>query len=186
MTETDSRPPRRDHEAPLPPHRPRPHRRVRRADLGLRLRRRDPRRRLRRPDHPADLRRDARRLPARARPRLPRRRRSTSCLGAVGLPVFAEHSSGLGVFTGVERRLPLVLPRRRAGRRLPGQVRRRAQGQDPRARRVPLLAHRERAGHPPDGHRRADARTSTSPWPRPSRSTSSSGSATSSRRPWSR
>ena len=31
-------------------------------------------------------------------------------LGAIGLPVFAEHTSGLGVFTGAERRLPVSFP----------------------------------------------------------------------------
>ena len=79
-------------------------------------------------------------------------------LGAIGLPVFAEHSSGLAVFTSVSAGYLWSFPLAAAGRRLPGEVRRRAERGKTRALVVFLCSiTAQHPRDPPDGHRRADA-----------------------------
>ena len=78
-------------------------------------------------------------------------------LGAIGLPVFAEHSSGLGVFTGPSVGYLISFP---FAALVGGLLVKYVAGphrQDPRPLRLPVLARRQRAGDPPPRHRRHEA-----------------------------
>ncbi len=77
-------------------------------------------------------------------------------LGAVGLPVFAEHSSGIGVFTGISGGYLMSFP---LAALLGGfLVKYVARERRTRAtRRLRLLARRVGAGDPHDGHRGDEA-----------------------------
>ena len=108
-------------------------------------------------------------------------------LGAVGLPVFAEHTSGLGVFTGISRRLPLVASRCVGpARRPPGRAGRpRATGRT-RAIVVFLCPLPARAAQPRARRRRHEAARRRLLGRPPGPGTRRSGPVTCSRPRWSR